>query len=115
MSLSARLPLSVVGFLRTYVDSLEKLMLLLVVHRAPSGGVSVPVAARLVDVSILHARSLAAELADRGLVRVSKAEQIELTVPTIEDRLALADLAVWYMQDRALVLDALVALRRSAS
>jgi len=107
--------LSVVGFLRTYVDSLEKLMLLLLVHRAANGTVSVPVAASLVDVSINQARSIAAELADRGLVRVSSADQIELTVPSIEDRLALADLSAWYIQDRAIVLDALVALRRSAS
>ncbi len=90
-------------------------MLMLLVHRAPSGTVSVAVAARLIDVSINQTRRIAAELADRGLVRVSRADQVELTVPSIEDRLALADLSAWYIQDRALVLDALMALRRPAS
>jgi len=44
-----------------------------------------------------------------------QSDRIELTVASIEDPLALADLAVWYVQDRALVLDALVALGRSVS
>jgi hypothetical protein len=40
------------------------------------------------------ARRITRELADRGLVRVAQSELIELTVPSIEDRLALADLAL---------------------
>lgn len=115
MTISSRqLPSSVVGFLRAYVDSLEKLMLLLLVHRAPSGTVSVPIAARLVNIPVSQARSIAGQLAEHGLVRVSRPESIELTVPSIDDRLALADLAVWYEQRRAIVLDALVAIGRSA-
>jgi hypothetical protein len=114
MSVPEPLPASVVGFLRTYVGSLEKLMLLLLVHRAPSGTVSVPIAARLVNIPVSQARCIAGELAERGLLRVTTKEQIELGAPRIEDRMALSDLAFWYMRDRALVLDALLALARPA-
>ncbi len=101
--------------MRNYVDSLEKLMLLLLVHRAPSGTMSMVIAARLVNIPVSQARSIVGELAARGLVRITQPEQVELTVPSIEDRLALADLALWYEQNRAVVLDALVVLGRSAS
>jgi DNA-binding IclR family transcriptional regulator len=115
MTLSPRLPLSVIAFMRTHVDSLEKLMLLLIVHRAPSGSVSLAVLARMVNVTPSQARSICAELAEHGLVHVSQADLVELAVPPLDDRLALAELALWYVQDRATVLDALVALGRSAS
>ncbi len=114
MTVPERLPASVVGFMKTYIDSLEMLMLLLLVHRAPSGTISVPIAARLVDIPIAETRAIARALADRALVRLSsQPELIELTLPSIDDRLALADLASCYEENRAVVLDALVAIVRT--
>jgi hypothetical protein len=48
----------------------------------------------------------------QGLVRVSS-EQLELAPTSIDDRLALADLAQWYGRERDVVHAALRALGRS--
>jgi hypothetical protein len=109
-----RVPAGIVGFLNTYVESHEMLMLLLLVHRSPGNTVSVAVASRIADLPIAEVRTLARELADRQLVRVSGyPELIELTVPSIHDRLALADLATWYEHNRTIVLEVLVAIART--
>lgn len=97
------------------MDSFEKLQLLLLLHNAPGGITSVPVAARLIDVSMSQVRRLATDLAEGGLVRHSKTDLIELAIGSIEERLALADLAQSYVKDRGVVLGRLAALKRSTS
>ena len=74
----------------------------------------VQTAARTLDIPKSQIRGMANELADDGLVRVS-AEFLELAPASIDDRLAIADLAVWCAHDPALILDVLRALGRLAS
>jgi hypothetical protein len=54
---------------------------------------------------------MANELAAERLVAVTES-QLELAPPTIDDRLAIADLATWYARDRNLVYDVLRELGR---
>lgn len=104
-------PRGVVSFLREHVDHVVKLRFLLVLHGAPSGMSSVPIAARALEVPKSQVRDMANELANDGLLRIS-ADQLELAPRSIEDRLAIADLATWYAQDRAVILEVLRVLGR---
>lgn len=54
---------------------------------------------------------MAAELAAAQLIHVAD-NQLELAPSSIDDRLAIADLASWYARDRNLVLDVLRELGR---
>jgi DNA-binding IclR family transcriptional regulator len=110
---SPQLSKSVIGFLRSYVDHIEKLKLLLVLHRAAQGTISVHVAARQLDLTRRQVRDMADELADDGLVRVS-GNELELAPTSIDDRLAIADLATSYDQHRHLLLDTLRELGRAS-
>jgi len=109
---TTQLPRSVIAFLRTHVDHVIKLRFLLALHGAPGGIISIHVAARELDLPKAQVRDMANELAEDGLVRVSP-DAIEL-VPSIDDRLAIADLASWYARDRSLVLDVLRAMGRAS-
>jgi hypothetical protein len=115
MNLPTNLPLSIVAFLRTYVDSLDTLRFLLVVQCAPNGVAAIALVARLIDISKSHAHSVAGELAAHGLVRLLPNEQVEVSPIMAEDRIALADLAEWYVRDRDVIHHAMTALQRSAS
>ena len=114
MTTPNQLPSSVVAFLRAHVDHIVKLKFLLALHGAPSCTVSVPNVAHVLDIPKNQVRDMANELAEAGLLRIS-AEQLELTPPSIDDRLAISDLATWYVRDRKLVLDVLRALGRLVS
>jgi hypothetical protein len=109
--MSDHLPRSVISFLRSYVDHIVKLRFLLVMHRAPSQVTSVPMAARELEVPKSQVRDMANELAEDGLVRIS-ADRLELAPRSIEDRLAISDLAFWYTRDRAVLHEVLRALGR---
>jgi DNA-binding IclR family transcriptional regulator len=111
---STKLPMSVIAFLRTHVDHIVKLKFLVTLHCAPGGATSVSLVARALDVPKSQVRDMAAELADDNLVRVST-DHLELAPTSIDDRLAIADLASWYERDRGLVLDVLRALGRAGS
>ena len=111
--MTAHLPRGVVAFLREHVDHVVKLRFLLVMHDAPSGMSSVPFAARALEVPKSQVRDMANELADDGLLRVS-ADRLELAPKSISDRLAIADLATWYAQDRGVILEVLRVLGRHA-
>ena len=112
--MEAALPRSVIAFLRSHIDHVVKLKFLVLLHGAPSGTLSVGIAARTLDVPRRQVRDMANELADDQLVRVST-DQLELAPSAIEDRLAIADLAHWYAHDRTVVFDVLRALGRFAS
>jgi DNA-binding IclR family transcriptional regulator len=100
-----------VSFLRRHVDHVVKLKFLVAMHSAPSGTTTVSLVARSLDVPKSQIRDMASELAEEGLLRVSS-EQLELAPRSIDDRLALAELADWYVRDRSVVLSALQALGR---
>ena len=108
---STELPKSVVAFLRTHVDHIVKLKFLVTLHSAPGGTTSVSLIARALDVPKSQVRDMANELADDKIVRVST-DYLELAPTSIDDRLAIADLASWYERDRSLVVDVLRALGR---
>lgn len=114
MSPHDQLPRSALSFLRTHVDHVVKLRFLLFLHSAPNGTSTIGSAARALQVSKRQVRDMADELAGDRLLRVTD-ETLELAPASIEDRLAIADLADSYSQDRNLVLDALRALGRFAS
>jgi DNA-binding IclR family transcriptional regulator len=107
------LPRSVVAFLHAHVDHVVKLKFLLVLHGAPGANLSFQRAARDLDVPKAQVRDMANELADDGLVRVSL-DRLELSPSSIDDRLAISDLASWYARDRTLVLDVLRAMGRAS-
>ena len=107
--------MSVAGFLREHVDSLEKLRVLLLIYGASSGRLSAHVAARLTGVSVDTVRALAAELEQQQLINVLAWDELELRALPISERLSLAELAEWYRHDRALVTDVLTSHRRPAS
>jgi hypothetical protein len=111
---STKLPMSVIAFLRAHVDHVVKLRFLVTLHGAPGGTTSVALLARALDVPKSQVRDMASELADDNLVRVST-DYLELTPPSIADRLAIADLASWYARDRSAIYDVLRALGRAAS
>jgi DNA-binding IclR family transcriptional regulator len=108
-----QVPKSVIGFLRDHVDHIEKLRLVLALHRAVGGTLSVQNAARELDIPKSQIRDMANELAQDGLVRIS-VDQLELAPTSIEDRLAIADLADWYAHERKSVLDVLRAWGRAS-
>lgn len=112
MSTSVPLPRSVISFVRVHVDHVVKLQFLLGVHSAPNGTTSISAIARILDVPKAQVRDMANELAGEGVLRVS-AERVELTPRTIDERLALADLADAYARNREAVLDLLKMLRRA--
>jgi DNA-binding IclR family transcriptional regulator len=111
MSTPADLPRAVVTFLRTHVDHVVKLKFLVAMHSAPSGTTTISFVARSLDVPKAQVRDMANELAEEGLLRVSS-EQLELAPHSIDERLALAELADWYVRNRSAVLDAMHALGR---
>lgn len=114
MSRVQALPSSVIGFLRNYVTSVDKLRLLLVLHGAPSRTIAVPTAATRLNVPPAELRSMAADLAAHGLLRISAAGLLELAAAALEDRLALLELATCYERDRAFVLAAAETLAKTA-
>ena len=114
MAEPTKLPTSVIALLRAHVDHLVKLRFLIVLHSAPGGSSSISLVAPALDVSRSQVRDMANELADDGLVRVST-DSLELAPSSIDERLAIADLATWYERDRSRVLDVLRALGRLAS
>ena len=113
MTEPTKLPMSVIAFLRTHVDHIVKLRFLVTLHGAPDGATTVWLVARVLDVTRSQVRDMANELADGNLVRVST-DYLELAPTSIDDRLAIADLASWYERERSVVLDALRALGREA-
>ncbi len=110
MVTSMPLPRSVIAFVREHVDHVVKLQFLLTMHSAPNGTTSMRAMAHTLDVPKSQVRDMANELVDEGLLRIS-AEQLELAPTTIDDRLALADLADSYARDRESVLELLRMLR----
>ncbi len=70
-----------------------------------------PMVARSLAIPTSQAREMARELSEEGLVRISVG-QVELAPMSIDDRLAIADLASWYDQHRSLVLQVLRAMGR---
>lgn len=113
MTTPMQLTRSVVGFLHSYVDHLEKLKLLLALHGAACSTVSVHLAARQLELSKRQVRDMACELVEDGLVRMS-GDDVELAPRSIADRLAIADLAHAYAHNRSMLLDVLQALRRAS-
>lgn len=109
MSSIAPLPRSVISFLRAHVDHVVKLRFLLLLHAAPSGTSTVKVMALALDVSKSQVRDMANELVDDGLLRVA-ADKLELAPTSIDDRLALAELAEAYARDRRSVLELLAVI-----
>jgi DNA-binding IclR family transcriptional regulator len=109
----AQLPRSVIGFLRAYVDHIEKLKLLLALYRAAGRTVSVYTVARELDLPRLQVRDMANELADDGLVCVA-GDELELAPTSKADRLAIADLATAYAERRHVIHDTLRELRRAS-
>lgn len=97
--------------MRAHVDHVVKLRFILFLHGAPSGATSINIAARSLDLPKSQIRDMANELAAEHLVQVAE-NQLELAPPSIDDRLAIADLASWYARDRALVFDVLRELGR---
>ena len=114
MSTPAQVPRNVIGFLRAHVDHVVKLRFVVLLHRSAGVTTSVQVAARALEVPRSQVRDMANELACDGLVRIS-GDTLELVPPSIDDRLAIADLASWYTQDRAPILELLRELGRIAS
>jgi predicted ArsR family transcriptional regulator len=90
------------------------LELLVAVHRGPSNSTTVPQAATLLDVSRGQVRDTVKGLEERGLVSVSS-DEVKLATPSIDVRLAIADLASLYSRDRELVLDVLRVFGRTAA
>ena len=112
MATPADLPRAVTAFLKTHIGDMVQLKFLLTMHSAPGAIMSIGMMSRALDVPPPRSRELASDAMKRGLVRVT-GEQIELAPTTIDDRLALADLAYWYGRDRTVILDALRALGAS--
>ena len=110
MSSVAPLPRAVISFLRAHVDHVVKLRFLLAMHSAPNGTATVKAIAQALDVPKAQVRDMASELVDEGLLRMA-AEQLELAPASIEERLALAELADSYARNRGAVLEVLHALR----
>ena len=109
MSSVAPLPRSVILFLRAHVDHPVKLRFLLMLHAAPNGTATLKAMALALDVPKSQVRDMANELVDDGLLRVA-ADKVELAPTTIDDRLALAELAEAYARDRRAVLELLAAM-----
>jgi hypothetical protein len=104
-----QLPRNVIAFLCAHIDHVVKLKLVLYLHQNLGRGPSMATTSHVLGVSASQVRDMANELAADGLLRVSD-DQLEL-VPTIDDRLTLADLAAWYAIDSRLVIDILRAIR----
>jgi hypothetical protein len=111
LSSSDRLPRRVAAFVRTYVDHVVKLQFILMLNEAPNSTLSVAVVAQLLDIPKAQARDMAHELVVAGLARISS-DLLELSPISINDRLAIADLAGWYAKEPGLILDALRRLGR---
>lgn len=103
---SARLPTHIVAFLHRHVDHVVKLEFLLAVHAAPSSATSLGRVARVLDVPRGQVRDMAHELASVGLMAVS-VDEVRLASSSVDQRIALSDLASWYARERTLVLDVL--------
>jgi DNA-binding IclR family transcriptional regulator len=113
MSSPADLPRAVVSFLRDHVDHVVKLRFLLAMHAAPTGVVTMGSIAAALELPTSQVRDMVTELVEKGLLRVSS-DQVQLSL-SIDDRLALADLAEWYSTDRGAVVEALRALGRGSA
>ena len=109
-----QLPRALVSFIRTHVDHLGKLQFLLLLHGSPTGQTSIMAVARILDISRAQARDMANELATDELVRVASDHIVEFVPSSIDDRLAVAELAHWYARDRTCVHELLRALGRLA-
>lgn len=103
--------MSVVAFLRTHVGDVVKLRFLIVLHGVAGGTTSVGHIARVLDIPRSQVLDIAKELADDNLLRFST-DYLELAPTSIDDRLAIADLANCYARDRNAVLDVLRSLGR---
>jgi hypothetical protein len=105
------LPKHVISFLVAHVDHRVKLDLVLFLHRV-SAVTPMWIAASELELSKAQVRDMADELARDGLVRV-EGDRFELAPRTIDDRLAILDLATWYTLDRGRILDVLRTLGRN--
>jgi hypothetical protein len=112
MASSTEVPRAVISFLREHVDHIVKLKFLLLMHSAPSGTSNVAFMAHDLDVPKAQVRDMANELVSDGLMRVI-GDQLELAL-SIDERLALSDLASWYTRDRTAVLEVLRVLGRAS-
>jgi len=101
------LPVQVTRFLRTHIDSVEKLDLLLVVAKAPERRVPLAVLARLARLPPGVTRRLAGELEAANIVTLVETE-VQLLPVRVVDREALEDLLHHHQLDREAVLDALM-------
>jgi hypothetical protein len=113
MTTPADLPRAVTAFLKEHVQSFATLRFLLAMHSAPGGTTTLTLVARALALPKQEVLDVANEAANQGLIRVNS-EHLELAPISIEDRLALADLAHWYGREREVVLAALRALGRDA-
>ncbi|GEM_PF-5056663 len=111
--MSGQVSRNVVAFLNKHVDHVVKLEFLLAVHAAPSATTTVPMAARQLDIPRGQVRTMADELAQDGVLRISS-DRIELAPSSVETRWAISDLASIYGRDRQLVLDVLKSLGRTS-
>ncbi len=107
------LPRNVIAFVHDHVDHEVKLDFILNLHRAPGGSSSVAFVARELDIPKSQVRDMANELVEAGLARVSK-DRLELAPASIDDRLAIAELASCSVRARSIVLDLLRALGRAS-
>jgi hypothetical protein len=104
------LPKHVISFLVAHVDHRVKLDFVLLLHRVSATPLSI--AASKLDLPKAQVRDMADELAREGLVRID-GDRLELAPLTIDDRLAILDLATWYTLDRGRILDVLRTLGRN--
>jgi hypothetical protein len=104
-------PRSALAFIREHVDHAVKLRFIILLHESPSATISVETAARTLRIPNDRIREMGKELAAERLVRVTT-DTLELAPASIDDRLAIADLAEWFARDRTGVLDALRSLGR---
>jgi hypothetical protein len=112
VSTSMALPRNVIAFVHDHVDHVIKLDFILSLHWAPGGSASISLVARELDISKSQVRDMAHELVEAGLARVSK-DRLELAPTSLDDRVAIADLASWSVRARSIVLDLLRALGRA--
>jgi DNA-binding GntR family transcriptional regulator len=106
MQTESHIPRSVIAFLRDHVDHAVKLRLLVLLHAAPDATSRVPSLASILDASRAQVRDMANELAADGLVRVS-GDEVQLAPASIDQRLAIAEVARSYASNRPALLSLL--------
>lgn len=102
------LPSAVTRLLRTHIDSVEKLDLLLALGSAPERSASLAVLARLTQLPPGVTRRLAGELETAGLVILDPVRGPRLFPSRNSDREALDELIQCNEHDREAVLNALM-------